>query len=768
MTTPVSTYRLQITAGFPLAAAAEQADYLRALGADWAYLSPLLTATPGSDHGYDVVDPTRIDPERGGRAGLDAFSATARGFGLGILVDIVPNHLGVRRPEANPWWWDVLRLGPGSPWARHFDIDWTAGDGRVRLPVLGDEGDDPPALRVEGDELRYHEHRFPLAPGTPDGPLAAVLAAQHYELVHWTRADADLTYRRFFAVSELAGVRVEDPEVFADTHREIIRWVREGLVDGLRVDHPDGLADPGEYLDRLAEATGGAYVLVEKILEPGESLPPFWATAGTTGYDALAEIDRVLVDPAGRDALGSLDAALRGEWRSWADLIHESKRGIADGILRSEVNRLTRDLLAEQPDAGPAPVLADALAELLACFPVYRSYLPYGAEHLEAARVEARRRRPDLAVTLDAVATLLADPERRVAVRFQQTSGMVMAKGVEDTAFYRVSRLATLTEVGGDPDEFALDVDGFHARQQARLAASPGSMTTLSTHDTKRGEDTRARITAIAEIPEEWAAFIARRRAALSLGDGPFENLLWETIVGCWPREREALHAYAEKAAREAATSTSWTRPAAGFERELRRLVDSAFDHPATRSDVESMVARLEPAGWSNGLAAKLLQLAGPGVPDVYQGSELWERSLVDPDNRRPVDFAVRRELLARLDAGELPAIDASGAAKLLVTSRTLRARRDRPEDFDRYLPLPAVGAAAGHVVAVDRGGAIAVATRLPVGLERDGGWRGTALLAPAGDYVDAFTGERWAGGGIPLAELFARYPVALLLAERA
>lgn len=774
MRAPVSTYRIQVTPDVPLSAAEAQLDYLHTLGVDWVYLSPLLAATPGSTHGYDVVDPTRVDPARGGREALDSFSAAARRLGLGVLVDIVPNHMGVGMPAANAWWWDVLRLGPESPWAEHFDIDWAAASGRLRIPVLGD---DPEALRVEDGELRYHDHRFPLAPGTgedrlDEGSVAELPAAQHYELVHWKRADADLNYRRFFAVNELAAVRVEDPRVFEDTHREIIRWVRAGLVDGLRVDHPDGLADPGGYLDRLAVATDGVYVLVEKILERGEQLPPFWATAGTTGYDALGEIDRVLVDPGGRDALATLDASLRGERRPWQDLIHETKRAIADGILQSEVRRLVRDFLAEEATPADPDKLADALAEVLASFPVYRSYLPYGAEHLEEALERARARRPELGDILDLLGPALADPARRVAIRFQQTSGMVMAKGVEDTAFYRVSRLASLTEVGGDPDEFAIDVDEFHVRQQARLAALPGSMTTLSTHDTKRGEDTRARISAIAEIPGEWAAFVARRRTALSLGDGPFENLLWESIVGAWPREREALHGYAEKAAREAGTSTTWARPAPGFERDMHRLVDSVFDDAATRTDVEAMVDLLGRAGRSNGLSAKVLQLAGPGVPDVYQGSELWERSLVDPDNRRPVDYAERRALLARLDTGELPPLETTGTVdetdivKLLVTSRTLRARRDRPELFDRYLPVPAVGAAAGHVVAADRGGALVVATRLPLGLERCGGWGDTTLLVPAGRYVDAFTGREFDGGELRLAELLDPYPVALLLKD--
>lgn len=767
--TPVSTYRLQISADFPLDEAAQVAGYLGDLGADWAYLSPLLAATPGSTHGYDVVDPTRVDPARGGPEGLERFAAAARDLGMGVLVDIVPNHMGVGMPAANPWWWDVLRVGRESRWAGHFDIDWDAGGGRLLIPVLGEapaEAAATGALRVEDGELRYHEHRYPLAPGTGDGDVLEVLGAQHYELAHWTRADAELNYRRFFAVTELAAVRVELPEVFDDTHREILRWVGDGLVDGLRVDHPDGLADPGGYLHRLAEATGGVYTLVEKILERGESMPPFWATAGTTGYDALAEIDRVLIDEGGRATLDRLDAELRGGRRSWHELIHDTKRAIADGILRAEVLRLVRDLLAERPGAGEAEALEDALAEVLACFPVYRSYLPYGAEHLDEALDAAARRRPELAVTLDVIGAALRDPELRVAVRFQQTSGMVMAKGVEDTAFYRVSRLASLTEVGGDPEQFSLGVNDFHAGQQARLAALPGSMTTLSTHDTKRGEDTRARISAIAEIPREWAAFIGRRRLELPLGDGPFENLLWESIVGSWPREREAVHGYAEKAAREAGTETTWTHPDIAFEDALHRLVDSAFDEPVTRADVEAMVARLQPAGWSNGLAAKVLQLTGPGVPDVYQGSELWERSLVDPDNRRPVDFAGRRDLLARIDAGDLPPIDESGAAKLLVTSRSLRARRDRPELFDRYLPLAAVGSAAAHVIAADRGGAIPIVTRLPIGLERDGGWRDTKLPVAAGRYRDAFTGSVVDGGILSLGSLLERYPVALLLRE--
>ena len=760
--TPLSTYRLQITADLTLDDAAGLVDYLRDLGADGVYLSPLLQATPGSSHGYDVVDHRRVDEERGGAAGLAALAAAAHDAELFVLADIVPNHMGVARPEVNAAWWDLLRRGRQSEYADWFDVDWAFGGGKVRVPVLGESLEDAAAsgaLRVEDGELRYHEHRYPLsgsssADGAYRDPLT-VHDAQHYELIHWRRADAELNYRRFFAVSDLAAIRVEDPTVFEASHREIVRWVADGLVDGLRVDHPDGLADPGGYLDALAGATGGAYVLVEKILEHGETMPPFWASAGTTGYDALAELDRVFVDPAGRAELDRLDPP-----QAWADLIHDTKRAVADGILRSEVARLAREAAF---DTGRGADVEDALAELLACFPVYRSYLPFGAEHLASAIVEAGRRRPELTGTISSLQPLLADPAHPVAIRFQQTSGMVMAKGVEDTAFYRVSRLASLTEVGADPDEFAIRAAEFHARQQQRLAEHPYSMTTLSTHDTKRGEDTRARISAIAEAPGEWIAFLGRVRERHPLGDPVFENLLWESIAGSWPRGRAALHGYAEKAAREGGRRTSWQEPDTEFEGRMHALVDACFDDAATATDLDAIVTLLEPAGWSNGLGVKLLQLTGPGVPDVYQGSELWERSLVDPDNRRPVDFDERRALLAELDAGLLPSVDATGAAKLLVTSRALRLRRDRSELFDRYLPLPALGEAARHLVAVDRGGAIALATRLPLGLRRGGGWRDTAVMLPSGPLVDELTGAEHDGGETPVATVLDRYPVALL-----
>jgi (1->4)-alpha-D-glucan 1-alpha-D-glucosylmutase len=682
---------------------------------------------------------------------------------LGVLVDIVPNHMGIATPHQNEWWWDVLTNGRHSPHAPAFDIDWQFGSGQVRVPVLGDEA--APDVRLDDGELHYHAHRFPLAPGSADDAVdvATVLGRQHYQLMNWRRADFDLNYRRFFAVSTLAGIRTELPNVFDASHVEIVRWVADGLVDGLRVDHPDGLADPAGYLDALAAATDGVYVVVEKILAVDENLPMGWAASGTTGYEAMADIDRVLIDPAGEPVLTDLDRTERHDpadaVTAWCILIHGTKRAVADGILRAEVLRLERDV--------GMPSTADAIAELLACFPVYRSYLPHGIEHLHAAALAAKMHRPELTATIDVLVPLLADPTNAGAIRFQQTSGMVMAKGVEDCAFYRSNRLGSLTEVGGDPSQFAIDVDRFHDRQRRRQVDRPHSLTSLTTHDTKRSEDVRARLDVLAEVPDEWSATLTQLRAAAPLGDASLENLLWQAVVGSWPATRRRLHAYAEKAAREAGLSTSWADPSKDFEQLMHAMIDATFDDPRIACVVEHFVGRIRSAGYSNSLSAKLLQLTMPGVPDVYQGTELWDLSLVDPDNRRPVDFELRRQMLADLEAGALPDIDESGAAKLLVTSRALRLRRDRPDLFTSYRPVTAQGSVARHLVAFDRGGAVAVATRLPIGLQRAGGWGETSIELSQRCYVDALTGASCSGARIRMETLLAHYPVALLVPAR-
>ena len=778
---PLSTYRLQIREGFPLDAAAGVTDYIADLGASWAYLSPLLAATPGSDHGYDVVDHSKVDESRGGAEGLERFAAAARAKDLGILIDIVPNHMGVSAPRENPWWWDVLRLGRSSRHALAFDIESRLGDDRVRLPLLGSEPDEviaageiavdtTPQADAPDGTLSYYEHVLPLAPGT--GALAddlpALLAAQNYELRFWEDQNTELNYRRFFAVSELAGLRVQLPDVFAESHREIVRWITDGLADGLRVDHPDGLADPGAYLEQLADATGGAYTLVEKILEPGEALPEWWRTDGTTGYDALGEIDRVLVDPAGVAALDAIDARLREQTGlpagvDWHDLMRDTKTMIAETILQSEIRRLVRALPHGVVDARYA------LAEIVACFPVYRSYLPAGREHLDHAIAEATRRRPDLASSIAELAPLLADPSLEIAERFPQVTGAVMAKGVEDTAFYRYTRLGTLTEVGGDPSITHLSVSEFHAAQQDRLSAWPHSMTTLSTHDTKRSEDVRARLSVLAEIPERWEEVLGELRGFASTGHGPLDSLLWQAAVGAWPIPSDRLLAYGLKAAREAAEGTTWQHSDEEFEKGVAAIADAA--NGAARETLAGFVDEIVGFGRSNSLSAKVLQLTAPGVPDVYQGTERWDLSLVDPDNRRPVDFAENAKLLRRLDKdvrrGVLPAIDDSGLAKMLVTSRALRLRRDNPELFDVYRPATVVGEASAHAVATDRGGVTVVATRLPVALERRGGWGDTLLMRADRPATDLLTGRRIEPGPVPLAELLDTYPVALLVEAR-
>lgn len=789
--TPTSTYRLQITEDFDLVAAARTLSYLHELGVDWVYLSPLLASESGSEHGYDVSDHRAIDPSRGRASGLAALSSEARRLGMGVLVDIVPNHVGVARPWENDWWWQVLTHGHESPYASAFDIDWAAGDGKLRLPVIGDDDLGPDGrinhLKVLGGELHYYDQRFPLAPGTtfgPDEDPNLVHSRQHYQLVSWSEADRTLNYRRFFAVNTLVAIRVEDPEWFGKSHAEIQRWFDEGLVDGLRVDHPDGLRDPGRYLEDLTGLTRDSYILVEKILsitdgESGrlglEKLPTSWATAGTTGYEAMALIDRVLIDPSGEAPLTELEAELRGHATDWPSLVHDSKLAVAQGILASETRRIAREVWATlDPERAPElDALADAIAELLADFEVYRSYLPEGREYVDRAFETARRHRPELSELLDVLVPILSDGASAPAQRFQQTSGMVMAKGVEDAAFYRWARLTSLNEVGGNPNLFAVGVDDFHSLMATRQQEWPRALTAGTTHDTKRGEDVRARISVLAEVPQLWHEALTELLALVPVPDAGMANLLWQAIVGAWPASRERLRDYAEKAMREAGEHTRWTAPDADYEQALEACVHACFDDSRVAAVLERVLAVVAGPGRSNSLSAKLLTLTIPGVPDLYQGSELWEQSLVDPDNRRPVDFAARSELLRRVRTGARPplgtGITDDGAAKLLLCHQLLTVRRDRPELFTEYTPLAAHGPAAAHLVAFDRGGLIAVATRLPVGLTAAGGWRDTSLPLPEGRWRDLISGllvERDQAGAVPLTELLDRYPVAALVRE--
>jgi (1->4)-alpha-D-glucan 1-alpha-D-glucosylmutase len=754
---PSGTYRVQVRPDFPLSATAELADYLADLGVSHLYTSPLLTATPGSQHGYDVVDHGAVNPEIGGASGLSDLSSALKNAGLGLVVDIVPNHAGVGVPAANPTWWDVLKNGQKSEFSDFYDIDWSRG--RLLLPVLGDSPDELDNLRVEDGELRYYDKRYPIAEGTGDGTPREVHDRQHYELVDWTRGDAELNYRRFFSITDLAGLRVEDPAVFDATHAEILRWVGEGMVDGIRIDHPDGLRDPGAYFDRLREAAPNAWLVVEKILEPGESMPA-WPVAGTTGYDALAEVCGVFVDPGTEAFFDTLQHHLTGTETSWQDQVHEAKLTAATTLLAAELARMAR--LVPEIEAAPK-----ALAELAACFPVYRSYLPFGSRHLAKARSEAGRRRPQLIGVLDQLTARLRNPGDELAMRFQQYTGAVMAKGVEDTAFYRWTRFTARNEVGNDPAKFGVTPDEFHECADQRRREWPDSMTALSTHDTKRSEDVRARLAVLAEVPGDWTEVVRRWVRFAPLPDPALAHLIWQAAVGAWPISRERLLAYAVKSAREAATGTSWYHPDERFENRLRELVDKIYDDPALNREVADFAASITRPGWSNALGQKVVQLTMPGVPDVYQGSELWDFSLVDPDNRRPVDFGARRELLGRIDDGWQPEVDESGAAKLLVTSRALRLRRQRPELFTGHRPVWADGRCGEHVLAFDRGGVVTVATRLPVGLSRHGGWGDTTLSLDGHSWTEVFTNTSYGGNRLAVEELLRTYPVALLVKEQ-
>ncbi len=572
----------------------------------------------------------------------------------------MPNHAGVAVPPANPAWWDVLRRGRDSAYADWFDIDWDRG--RLLLPVLADDPAALDDLKLVDGELRYHEHRFPVADGTGDGSAAEVHDRQHYQLVSWRRGDAELTYRRFFAIAGLAGLRVEDPAVFAATHELILRWAAAGEVDGIRVDHPDGLRDPAGYLTRLRAAAPDAWLVVEKILEYGEELPD-WPVDGTTGYDALAMVGGLFIDIDAEGDFTALDNRLTGQRTSWEDLTHTTKLAAATQLLAAELTRLA----ALAPEV-PTEQARAALAELAAAFDVYRGYPPHGARHLAAARSEAGRRRPDLAGALDAITRRLRDPDDELGLRFPQLTGAVMAKGVEDTAFYRWTRFVALNEVGDSPTRFGVPPAEFHRFAAAQQVRWPASMTTLSTHDTKRGEDVRARLAVLSELPGRWAERVKTWMEYAPLPDPALAHLLWQTAVGAWPIERERLHAYAEKAAREAGASTSWADPDPAFEQALHAAgrPDVRRPEPARRADrtrrrdhpgrlVQLPRAEADPAHHARGARhlpghRAVGQLAGrPGQPPpgrlrrTPRNAGADRRRLASPDRHRRSGEAARR-----------------------------------------------------------------------------------------------------------------------------
>lgn len=785
--TPSATYRLQLQPAFPFSDAEDAVPYLAMLGVSHLHLSPVLEAVPGSDHGYDVVDHSRVRAELGGEEGLRRLAHTARAHGLGLILDIVPNHMAAD-PRHNHALREVLREGPGSPYARWFDIDWAAGDGRVLLPVLGGRlGDEMDGFRIDGDVLRYGELEFPLRTGTAHLDLPELLDAQHYRLGWWRLARTELNYRRFFTISELIGVRVEDPEVFAATHAKILELVRDGVVAGLRIDHPDGLADPAGYLAQLSAASGGAWTVVEKILTGPEPLPAGWAVAGTTGYDALHRVDGLFVDPAGAAELlrhyREYAAPDRDCGGDWAATVRRAAYRVVTHELAAETALLTRlasRVCAEDPalrDHAPW-ALHTAVRELLVRVPVYRPYATAGGPRTESAaatldEVAVSGAKAAFAVREEASAV---DVVRELALgrlggggdraafcaRFAQTASALRAKSVEDTAYYRYVPLISANEVGGDPGQPAVAPADFHAFC-ARLARDwPATGTALTTHDTKRSADVRAGIAVLSQCPEPWSRLVTEltRAAPGAAPDLQLAWQAWQTAFGCvgFPAGEQAarLEPALLKAVRESGLFTTWTEPDPVYERAMTDYVTAgpAAGTGQVRALLERFAGTLAPHVRANVLGAALVHLTMPGVPDLYQGTEREYLALVDPDNRHPF---------------RQPAKDGPDDEKAALTAAALRLRRERPAVFGEsgtYTPLTASGPAAGHCVAFCRSGAVVTAvTRLSLRLAEAGGWRGTELALPDdGVWRDLLTpGREFSGGKVAVAELFAERPVALL-----
>jgi (1->4)-alpha-D-glucan 1-alpha-D-glucosylmutase len=811
--TPRCTYRVQLSKDFPFDRAAQCAGYLARLGVSHLYCSPVLQAAPGSTHGYDVVDPTRISDELGGEAAFRRLAATMHEHGIKLIVDIVPNHMATAG-RANPWWWDILKHGRTSRYAKYFDIDWdpamSAIKGKVLLGVLEDRygrvlESGKLTISSAGGEpvVVYGEQSFPLAPESIDGVEVTTIARdldafdqllqrQHYRLSYWRTAQEELNYRRFFTVDTLIGLRVEHDEVFADSHRLMLELVIDGTVAGLRVDHVDGLRDPVGYLRALRRGAPDAYIAVEKILAFDERLPESFPVEGTTGYDFIAHADGLFVDSNNRAAMNALYHAFTGEPQSYPDVVRACKQEIMTSELSPDVERLA-SLLAEVCEGyrhhrdRTRRELVDAIHELIGAFAVYRTYarpgVVEGADSMSIAVAieEAARRRPDVDVDLLKFMGELVllqhagEGEAEFSASLQQLTPAVMAKGVEDTAFYRFNRLTALNEVGGDPGAFGHPAEDLHEHSAWIASRWPETMLTLSTHDTKRSADVRARLALLSELPGEWEAAVRRwsehndRYRAQGYPDRGLEYLMYQTLVGAWPIDEVRLTQVLLKSAREAKVHTSWINSVAAYEDALAQFVRSTLADAEFRTDLDTFMGRnqIVALGRTASLARIALLLTCPGIPDLYQGSELWDLSLVDPDNRRPVDFEARQRLLSDVEnAGAAAALARSdeGAPKLWLIARLLALRTARPELFEGtgYRPLEASGAKARHVVGFARGRVAVVVPVLLVGIA--GSWGDTTIQLPAGRWEDALDGS-WHDGRSPVAleRLLGTFPVAVL-----
>ncbi|KNX38239.1 malto-oligosyltrehalose synthase [Luteipulveratus halotolerans] len=803
------TYRLQLHGGFTFADAAAQVDHLADLGVSHLYLSPILQAVKGSMHGYDVTDHSHVNDELGGIEGFEELVERAHAYDLGVVVDVVPNHMAFETPD-NHQVWQVLKEGRDAATADWFDIDWKAGGGRIGLPVLG-----KPTLEALSDNeirldehhgepvLRYYDHVYPVALGTDTGDnIGEILQRQHYRLTSWRDKDDVLNYRRFFEVDGLIAIRVEEPEVFDVSHALLLDLHHRGLIDGFRIDHPDGLADPTAYLERLTAAcVKGTPIWVEKILENGERLPRAWKCAGTTGYDALRAVQVALTDPQGAPTLDRTWVEADGE-PSFEVTVEEAKRQVVAQSLAPEVERLTRRAREALPDLD-ADRLREAVVELLVAGEVYRAYVR--PEHrpsrttrrrIRDAFAEAIAARPDLERELGALVplTTLADDDLAATdfgIRLQQTWGPVMAKGIEDTSFYRWHRLIALNEVGGDPTVVADATPGaLHEWADWQQRHWPLGMTALSTHDTKRSEDVRARILALAGDPDAWdACSRAARDAAADAGvDLPTGHLVWQTLAGVGEISDERLADYLRKALREAKVHTAWVDGDEEYEQRVIDFAVTAARGGPVREAIDAAVAANADAIRATVLGAKLLQLTLPGVPDTYQGCEAVDLSLVDPDNRRPVDYGRLRELTSPVTSRGFDTDSASAssgstsvsAEKAHLVRTTLDLRRRAPEAFGAdasYTPLVSAGEhlvgfvrqhAPGRIAgALGRGRRTSIAvltTRAAGRLTRTGGWSGATVELEPGSWRDLLTGRQYDFDGPPAcADLLASSPVALL-----
>jgi (1->4)-alpha-D-glucan 1-alpha-D-glucosylmutase len=939
---PLATYRLQLGPALTFDAAAALVPYLQALGISDAYTSPFFETSADRSHGYDVADHNRIRQELGGETAFRRLSATLQRHGMGLLIDLVPNHMGIAR-NRNAWWLDVLEEGPASPYAGFFDIDWTPVKpelaGKVLLPILGDHygavlerGELQLALEDGVFAVHYYDVRLPvnpssygrilshrvealqaalgedhpdllevkalaawfatLAPRTERDPevlaarhrdkqrgverlaalrqrspavraflddnlrrfngkpgdarsfdlLDALLGDQAYRVAYWRVAGEEINYRRFFDINELAAIRMEEPAVFAEAHRLVFALVAEGAVSGLRVDHPDGLYAPADYFRRLQAGCGGNfYVVAEKILAPGEALPPTLSTCGTTGYEFLNLLNGVFVDRSQARAMEHVYARLIKERPPFAEVVYESKRLVMQTSMASELNMLAHRLngISEKHRSSRDFTLGSltrALREIIANFPVYRTYVgvaagagPDGAgpseqdrEYIARAVGQAKRRTPTMSPSIyDWIQDLLllrapewADEavrqERRdFALRFQQLTAPVMAKGYEDTALYRFNRLVSLNEVGGDPSRFGTPLAELHAALGERQRTHPHGLSATATHDTKRGEDVRARINVLSEIPGEWRRRVAlwqrlnrKHRTAVDGRPTPGANteyLIYQTLIGAWPIGVERFRDYVLKAIHEAKSHTSWINPNLKYDEAVTRFVHAILDPEQSArflDDFGPFQARVAHFGAFNSLAQTLVKITAPGVPDFYQGTELWDLSLVDPDNRRPVDWAQRRRLLDELIAATQAAPDRAafaeelvkskddGRIKLFVIREALACRRAHAAVFQQgeYRALETEGPLAEHVCGFARlAGGRAVLTLVPRLLARRGldglplgrtYWEeGTSVVLPpevGTTFTNPMTGSRvTAGGGrLALADAFASLPVALLISE--